>query len=57
MWDRFYLHSAKRKCLEKQFVNVHFSQTIRPTGVFHDEGTKRPWYSIFNGGVSSQLRF
>lgn len=57
MWDRFYLNSAKRKSLEKQFVNVHFSQTIRPTGVFHEEGTKRPWYSIFDGGVSSQLRF
>ncbi len=30
-------------------MNVRFSQTIRPTGVFPDEGMKRSWYSIFNG--------
>jgi hypothetical protein len=37
-----------RECLEKQFVAIKFSQTIRPTFVFHHGVEKQSWHLIFN---------
>jgi hypothetical protein len=37
-----------RECLEKQFVDIKFSQTIRPTFSFHHGIEKQSWHVIFN---------
>ena len=37
-----------RECLEKQFVDIKFSQNIRPTFVFHHGVEKQSWHVIFN---------
>jgi hypothetical protein len=37
-----------RKCLEKQFADVKFSQNIRPTFVFHNGVEKQSWHLVFN---------
>ncbi len=37
-----------RECLEKQFVDIKFSQNIRPTFSFHHGVEKQSWHVIFN---------
>ncbi len=37
-----------RECLEKQFVDIKFSQNIRPTFGFHHGVEKQSWHLIFN---------
>lgn len=37
-----------RECLEKHFVAIKFSQTIRPTFGFHHGVEKQSWHVIFN---------
>ncbi|MBS0183585.1 MAG: hypothetical protein JSS39_14420 [Nitrospira sp.] len=37
-----------RECLEKHFVDIKFSQTIRPTFGFHHGVGKQSWHLIFN---------
>lgn len=37
-----------RECLEKQFVDIKFSQTIRPTFSFHHGVEKHSWHLVFN---------
>jgi hypothetical protein len=37
-----------RKCLEKQFAAVTFSQNIRPTFVFHSGVEKQSWHLVVN---------
>ncbi|MDF0674343.1 MAG: hypothetical protein P0120_08380 [Nitrospira sp.] len=37
-----------RECLEKQFVDVKFSQTIRPTFGFHHGVEKVSWLLVVN---------
>jgi hypothetical protein len=39
---------AIRKCLERQFVDIKFTQTIRPTFIFHHSVEKQSWHLIFN---------
>ena len=39
---------AIRECLERQFVDITFSQTIRPTFIFHHGVEKQSWHLIFN---------
>lgn len=39
---------AIRECLERQFVDIKFSQTIRPTFSFHHGVEKQSWHLIFN---------
>lgn len=37
-----------RECLEKQFMDVKFSQTVRPTFTFHNGIPKLPWLLVIN---------
>jgi len=37
-----------RDCLKKQFVDVKFSQTIRPTFSVHYGVEKQSWHLVFN---------
>lgn len=37
-----------RECLEKQFVDVTFSQNIRPTFTFHNGVRKLSWLLVIN---------
>ena len=37
-----------RECLEKHFVDIKFSQTIRPTFGFHHRVEKQSWHLVFN---------
>ena len=37
-----------RECLDKQFLGVEFSQTIRPTFTFHNGVPKLPWLLVIN---------
>ena len=37
-----------RECLEKQFVDVKFSQSIRPTFTFHNGVRKLSWLLVMN---------
>jgi hypothetical protein len=37
-----------RECLDKQFLGVKFSQTIRPTFTFHNGVPKLPWLLVIN---------
>ena len=37
-----------RDCLEKHFVDIKFSQNIRPTFSFHHGVEKQSWHVIFN---------
>ena len=39
---------AIRECLEKQFVDIKFSQTIRPTFGFRHGVEKHSWHVVFN---------
>lgn len=39
---------AIRECLEKQFVDVKFSQAIRPTFTFHTGVGKLSWHLVIN---------
>ena len=39
---------AIRECLEKQFVDVKFSQTIRPTFAFKNGVRKLSWLLVMN---------
>ncbi len=37
-----------QECLEKQFVDITFSQTIRPTFGFRHGIEKQSWHVVFN---------
>jgi len=37
-----------QECLEKQFVNIKFSQTVRPTFSVHHGVEKQSWHVVFN---------
>jgi hypothetical protein len=37
-----------RECLEKQFVDVKFSQNIRPTFIFNNGVSKLSWHLVIN---------
>lgn len=39
---------AIRQCLEKQFIEVKFSQTIRPTFSFRHGVEKHSWHLVIN---------
>lgn len=39
---------AIRECLEKRFIDVRFSQNIRPTFTFHNGVPKLPWLLVIN---------
>jgi hypothetical protein len=39
---------AIRECLEKQFVDVKFSQNLRPTFTFKNGDRKLSWLLVFN---------
>jgi hypothetical protein len=39
---------AIRECLERQFVNVKFSQTVRPTFGFRHGVEKQSWHVVFH---------
>lgn len=41
---------AIRECLEKQFVDVTFSQKVRSTFTFHNGVPKLPWLLVMNEG-------
>jgi hypothetical protein len=42
---------AIRECLERQFVDVKFSQTIRPTFGFRHGVEKHSWHVVFHEQV------
>lgn len=37
-----------RECLEKQFVDVKFSQNLRPTFIFNNGASKLSWHLVIN---------
>ncbi|NGZ11537.1 MAG: hypothetical protein CV088_19560 [Nitrospira sp. LK70] len=37
-----------QECLEKHFVGIKFTQTIRPTFGFHHGVEKQSWHLVFN---------